>query len=187
MLMNDRWIIEQCENNSMITPYSPTKVRSVADQRVVSYGVNSFGYDITLGNEFKIFTGTGTLDVKNPNTLTVDTMTATDYYDIPAGAMILAVSAEKIVMPKNATGVVMGKSTYARLGILANTTPLEAGWHGTITLELTNMNNSPVRLYVGEGIGQILFFTGVLPKEIYRGNYNGQENVTLPRIKHPTE
>ena len=180
-LLCDKQIAELAYVNSMIKPYNAGKVRSLNGERVISYGQSSYGYDVTLSDEFMSYLGNTTLDPKNPRTLSVSRYTVeSEYLDLPPNTAILARTNEYITMPDDITGIVLGKSTYARCGLFCNTTPLEAGWEGEVTLELRNLESHPIRLYINEGIAQILFFRGELPTHTYNGSYQGQRGVTLP-------
>lgn len=185
MILNDHQIRELVFSHNMIFPYISLKVRKKEGKKVISYGQNSYGYDVTLANEFVSYLGNTTLDPKDPRTLSVSRYKVdTPYFDLQPNTAILARTNEYIKMPDNVTGIILGKSTYARLGILCNTTPLEAGWEGEVTLELRNLESRPVRLYINEGIAQILFYRGVPPTNTYNGSYQKQKGVTLPFNPH---
>lgn len=182
-ILNDIQIADLAINDLMINPYYENKIRfNQQGERVISFGQNSYGYDVTLANEFTTYIGNTIVDPKNPTSLSVyNYITNEPYFDLEPNTAILAHTIEEVKMPPDVTGIVLGKSTYCRCGLLINTTPLEAGWCGQITLELRNLETHPIRLYVGEGIAQILFFKGNLPpKEVYNGTYQGQSGVTLP-------
>ena len=182
-ILNDTQIGQLSETMGLIRPYIARKVRTVKGKHVISYGQSSYGYDLTLSPEFVSYADSVTvLDPKNKKSLRCHRFEAEDYLDLPAGATVLARTKETITMPKNVTGVVLGKSTYARCGTLLNTTPIEAGWRGQVTLEITNIGPASVRLYVNEGIAQVLFFAGAPPANTYRGSYQDQKGVTLPKV-----
>lgn len=167
-LQSDIEILEQCELNEMIVPYvtESTKVNEQGE-RILSYGPSSYGYDLRLDNSFKVFHNRNpevVIDPKNPIhlNLTYDDVTVTDrdYILVPPNGFILGSSVERIKMPRDFTGVVLGKSTLARSAIECLTTPLEAGWEGHVTLEFSNASHNPVKLYINEGCCQVLFFKG---------------------------
>lgn len=167
----------------IITPYCP---HLVTEKGVISYGQSSVGYDIRLGSEFRIFTNfhAGTIDPKRvrPSLLTRHVGTSCL---IPPNAFVLGSSLETFHMPKDVFGLCLGKSTYARCGIVVNLTPLEPGWVGQLTIEISNTTPLPARVYSGEGISQIVFFkVSPAPKQTYasrHGKYQGQRGVTLAR------
>lgn len=161
MLKSDKWILEQCRKTRMIAPYVDRKVSS----GVVSYGISSYGYDIRLGNRFAYFEQVSEdypVDVKRfeETTSGKEIVVTGDHMIIPPHGFLLGHSYERISMPEDVLALCIGKSTYARVGIVLNTTPLEPGWSGYLTLELSNTTDSYVKLYVGEGIGQLVFFGG---------------------------
>ena len=169
----------------MIDPFFDGQKRN----GVISYGLSSYGYDIRVADEFKVFTpGVGDLAVVDPKQL--DTRALVDFVGgvciIPPNSFALARSLEYIRMPRNVLGTVLGKSTYARCGIVTNFTPLEPGWHGFITIEISNTTPMPAKIYANEGIAQVLFFEGDAPCEISyadkQGKYQGQQGVVLPRL-----
>jgi len=174
MLKNDRWIYAQAQN--MITPFEPGLIRTAEltpglARRVISYGLSSYGYDLRLSPEdFRIFRhipGT-VVDPKrfNPDNLEpaqlhwCSTGDESRYFILPAHSYGLGVALEHLAIPENVTALFIGKSTYARCGIIANLTPGEAGWRGHLTLELSNSSGADCRLYANEGIVQALFFEG---------------------------
>ena len=193
MLKNDRWIIEQAENG-MISPFIPAQVRQWEGIPVISYGVSSYGCDIRLSpSEFLVFKRIpgAIVDPKafNPNNLEQAELhhdESGSYFILPANSYGLGVSLETIAMPPNVTAICMGKSTYARVGIIANTTPLEAKWFGHITLEFSNSSSSDCRIYANEGVVQLLFLEGEPCITTYNdrfGKYQGQnDRVTLAKV-----
>ena len=193
MLKNDRWIIEQAENG-MISPFIPAQVRQWEGIPVISYGVSSYGCDIRLSpSEFLVFKRIpgAIVDPKafNPNNLEQAELhhdKSGSYFILPANSYGLGVSLETIAMPPNVTAICMGKSTYARVGIIANTTPLEAKWFGHITLEFSNSSSSDCRIYANEGVVQLLFLEGEPCITTYSdrlGKYQGQsDRVTLAKV-----
>ncbi|MGA1621953.1 MAG: dCTP deaminase [Synechocystis sp.] len=193
MIKNDIWIRAQAEQG-MITPFEPHLIRRVEDQPIISFGLSSFGYDIRLSPaDFRIFRhipGT-VVDPKqfNPHNLE-QTQLHTDqdgsYFILPAHSYGLGVALEKLDVPDNVIIVCLGKSTYARCGIIANTTPAEAAWRGHLTLEFSNSSSADCRIYANEGIVQLLFFEGDPCSVSYatrQGKYQDQQlAVTLPRV-----
>jgi len=179
----DIWIEKMALEHKMIEPF----VREQARDGVISYGVSSYGYDIRVADEFKIF--------HNVNFTVVDPKNFDDrafvevqgeICTIPPNSFALARSIEYFRMPRNVTGVVLGKSTYARCRIVTNFTPLEAGWEGHITIEISNTTPLPARIYANEGIAQVLFFAGDEPCRVSyadrKGKYQGQRGITLPKL-----
>jgi dCTP deaminase len=195
MLKNDRWILEKSESG-MITPFESQLVKQdlTYERPIISYGLSSYGYDIRLSPvEFRIFRhipGT-VINPKrfNPRNLEATELHADDdgsFFVLPAHSYGLGVALEKLVIPENITVVCIGKSTYARCGIIANMTPAEAGWRGHLTLEFSNSSNADCRIYANEGIVQLLFFEGDVCTISYakrNGKYQDQiEKVTTARV-----
>jgi dCTP deaminase len=182
-LKADNWIKKLAKERGMIDPFVDTQVR----EGVISYGVSSYGYDIRVSDEFKIFTNihSRVVDPKEFDPKAYVGFTG-DVCIIPPNSFVLARSVEMMRMPPNVTGVVLCKSTYIRAGILIPTTVLEAGWEGIITLEITNVTPLPAKVYANEGIAQILFFEGdELCDTSYadrKGKYQNQQGVVLPRV-----
>lgn len=167
----------------MIDPFVPGQVRD----GVVSYGLSSFGYDIRVADEFKVFTDVHSVVVDpkafDPRSF-VDIQG--DHCIIPPNSFALARTLEYFRIPEDVLVVCVGKSTYARCGIIVNVTPLEPGWHGHLTLEISNTTPLPAKVYANEGLAQLLFFQGdEVPAVTYAqraGKYQGQQGVTLPRM-----
>lgn len=192
MLLNDKEIKKLCEEG-MIIPYLPKLINKNNDQKAISYGQSSFGYDIRLSpSDVKIFRGVPNKIVDPKNFLGMfleDQETTEDvsgrYFILPAFSYSLGVSVEEFKMPNNVTAICLGKSTYARCGILINVTPLEAGWRGFLTIEISNISSSSVKIYLDEGIAQLLFLKGNLPECSYNdrnGKYQNQaQKVVFPR------
>jgi dCTP deaminase len=182
-LKADNWIKRLAKEQGMIDPFVDTQVR----EGVISYGVSSYGYDIRVSDEFKIFTNihSRVVDPKEFDPKAYVDFTG-EVCIIPPNSFVLARSVEMMRMPSNVTGVVLCKSTYIRAGILIPTTVLEAGWEGIITLEITNVTPLPAKVYANEGIAQILFFEGdELCDTSYadrKGKYQNQQGVVLPRV-----
>ena len=183
-IMPDHWIREMAVNHGMIEPF----VEKQTAEGKISYGLSSYGYDSRCSNEFKIFTNVDSaiVDPKNftPNSF-VDR--ETDVCIIPPNSFVLTRSVEYFRIPKDVLVVCLGKSTYARCGLIVNVTPLEPGWEGHVTLEISNTTPLPAKVYANEGVAQFLFFKGSSDCEVTyadrAGKYMGQQGVTLPRIK----
>lgn len=193
MIKNDKWILEKA-NQGMIQPFESSLIRKQDDLSVISFGVSSYGYDIRLSpKEFKIFRhipGT-VIDPKNFNSGNLEsTELHTDsngnYFILPAHSYGLGVALEKLEVPDNITVICIGKSTYARCGIIANLTPAEAAWRGHLTLEFSNSSSADCRIYANEGIVQLLFLEGDpcdVSYETRKGKYQDQqESVTIARV-----
>ena len=182
-IMPDKWIKEQSLKNNMITPFEKT----LNNKGVLSYGLSSYGYDARVSNKFKIFTNVDsvTVDPKNfMNESFVDR--EANHCIIPPNSFVLARTVEYFKIPKNVLVICVGKSTYARCGIIVNVTPLEPGWEGHVTLEFSNTTPLPAKIYANEGAAQFLFFKGdeVCEKSYSErdGKYMNQKGVTLPKL-----
>ncbi|WAL60644.1 dCTP deaminase [Thermocoleostomius sinensis] len=193
MIKNDTWILEMAANG-MIEPFEPRLVRHVDGLPVISYGLSSYGYDLRLSpSEFRIFKhipGT-VVDPKNFNPANLEPVALHSdengsYFILPAHSYGLGVALERLAVPENVTVVCIGKSTYARVGLIANLTPAEAGWRGHLTLEFSNSSSADCRIYANEGIVQLLFLEGApcaISYETRRGKYQDQpEQVTLAKV-----
>ena len=186
-IKSDKWIRRMAQQHRMIEPFEPGQVRHVDGQKIVSYGTSSYGYDIRCSNEFKLFTNLNStiVDPKNfdPNSFVEVTG---DYCIIPPNSFALARTVEYFRIPRNVLTICLGKSTYARCGIIVNVTPLEPGWEGHVTLEFSNTTPLPAKIYANEGACQFLFLKGNEPCETSyadrAGKYMGQRGVTLPRL-----
>ena len=182
-IKSDRWIRRMAEEHGMIEPFEAGQVRD----GVVSYGLSSYGYDIRVADEFKVFTDVFSVvvDPKNFDPKSFVDIKA-DHCIIPPNSFALARTMEYFRIPKDVLVVCLGKSTYARCGIIVNVTPLEPGWHGHLTLEISNTTPLPAKIYANEGLAQLLFFQGdEVPEVTYamrNGKYQGQVGVTLPRL-----
>lgn len=187
MLLNDNEIFKLCDKeNGMIQPFEPNLVKQVYDTKVLSYGLGSFGYDISIGDIYKLYNSnfTGVIDPKH-----IDPAMFYDYSgevaELPPNSSNLAHSYEYFNIPPDIEVICLGKSTYARAGLLINVTPLEAGWRGVLTIELVNLNPRPIKIYSFEGIAQLLFFRGKRPQVTYAdraGKYQNQVGIVLPRV-----
>jgi dCTP deaminase len=182
-LKSDSWIRDRSIKDKMINPFCEDQI----GKGVVSYGLSSYGYDIRVGREFKIFTNVNTtvVDPKNfDNQSIVDI--ETDVAIIPANSFALARTVEYFKMPNDVLAICLGKSTYARCGIIVNVTPFEPGFEGHITIEISNTTPLPAKIYANEGIAQVLFLQGDEPCEVTyadkKGKYQSQRGITLPRI-----
>jgi dCTP deaminase len=180
---SDRWIRKMAIEHRMIEPFTETQVRS----GVISYGLSSYGYDVRIADEFKIFTNINhtVVDPKEFDPRSFVDVQASECI-IPPNSFALARSVEYFRIPRNVLVVCVGKSSYARCGIIVNVTPLEPEWEGIVTLEVSNTTPLPARIYAGEGIAQFLFFEGDEPCETSyadrKGKYQAQSGLTLPRL-----
>ena len=182
-ILSDRWIRRMAEEKGMIEPFVDSQKR----EGVISYGLSSYGYDARVGSDFKIFTNvdSAVVDPKNfADNSFVDR--TTDVCIIPPNSFALARTVEYFRIPRSVLTICLGKSTYARCGIIVNVTPLEPEWEGHVTLEFSNTTPLPARVYANEGVAQVIFIESDEPCETsYRdrgGKYQGQKGVTLPRI-----
>jgi dCTP deaminase len=186
-IKSDRWIRRMAEQQGMIDPFEPGQVKHAADgQRIVSYGTSSYGYDVRCSREFKIFTNINStiVDPKHFDPKSFVDVVA-DECIIPPNSFALARTVEYFRIPRDVLVVCLGKSTYARCGIIVNVTPLEPEWEGHVTLEFSNTTPLPARIYANEGVAQMLFFqSDEVCETSYKdrgGKYQGQTGVTLPR------
>lgn len=182
MIKPDRWIRKMATEHRMIEPFIENQVRD----NVISYGLSSFGYDIRIANEYKVFTNVNSaiIDPKVFNSASFVDFIG-DICIIPPNSFVLARTVEYFRIPANVLSICIGKSTYARCGLIVNVTPLEPGWEGFLTLEISNTTPLPARIYSNEGIAQLLFFEGDTPEITYadrKGKYQNQQGVTLPRL-----
>jgi dCTP deaminase len=172
------------QEHRMIEPFVEGQVRA----GVVSYGLSSFGYDIRVADEFRLFTpATGQLSVIDPKA--VDERAMAPYRGevciVPPNSFALARTVEYFRIPRNVLTICLGKSTYARCGIIVNVTPFEPEWEGYVTIEISNTTPLPAKIYANEGIAQVIFFEGDAPEISYadrKGKYQGQHGITLPRL-----
>ena len=186
-IKSDKWIKEMSTSNGMIEPFSENQVRlDSSGNKLISYGVSSFGYDVRCSNEFKVFTNinSAVVDPKNFDANSfVDVKS--DVCVIPPNSFALARTIEYFKIPRKVLTICLGKSTYARCGIIVNVTPLEPEWEGHVTLEFSNTTNLPAKIYAGEGVAQLIFLESDEDCEVsYRdrgGKYQGQTGVTLPK------
>jgi len=184
-IKSDKWIKKMAREHGMIEPFISSQVRFVNDQKVVSYGTSSYGYDVRCANEFKIFTNihSGIVDPKRFDENSFVNRVS-DVCIIPPNSFALARTVEYFRIPRNVLTICLGKSTYARCGIIVNVTPLEPEWEGHVTLEFSNTTPLPAKIYAHEGVAQMLFLESDEECEVsYRdrgGKYQGQQGVTLP-------
>ncbi len=182
-IKNDRWIIEMAKNHGMIEPFESSQQRS----GVVSYGVSAYGYDMRVAPEYKIFTNvlSSIVDPKQFDPKSFVEFEG-DVCIVPPNSFALARSVEYFRIPRNVMTITVGKSTYARCGIITNVTPFEPEWEGYVTLEISNTTPLPAKIYSNEGIAQVLFFEGdegpLVSYKDKKGKYQGQVGVTLPKI-----
>lgn len=182
-LKPDHWIRKMALEYGMIEPFVDRQVR----QGVISFGVSSYGYDMRVADEFKVFTNvfSAIVDPKDFSQNSFVDIKA-DVCIVPPNSFALARSVEYFRIPRNVLCVTTGKSTYARCGIITNVTPFEPGWEGYVTLEISNTTPLPARIYANEGIAQVLFFEADEECEVSyadkRGKYQGQTGVTPPRL-----
>jgi dCTP deaminase len=182
-ILSDRWIRRMAQEKGMIEPFVDAQKRA----GVISYGLSSYGYDARVGTDFKIFTNVNSavVDPKNFDQSSFVDRT-TDVCIIPPNSFALARTVEYFRIPRDVLVICVGKSTYARCGIIVNVTPLEPEWEGHVTLEFSNTTPLPAKIYANEGACQFLFLQGNEPCEVsYRdkaGKYQGQRGVTLPKI-----
>jgi dCTP deaminase len=184
-IKSDRWI-RRMAAKGMIEPFAEGQVRTQDGRKIVSYGTSSYGYDVRCAGEFKIFTNINStiIDPKN-----FDVNSFVDFNGdvciVPPNSFALARTVEYLRIPRNVIVICLGKSTYARCGIIVNVTPLEPEWEGHVTLEFSNTSPLPARIYANEGVAQMLFFeSDEVCETSYRdrgGKYQGQKGVTLPR------
>jgi dCTP deaminase len=182
-IMNDRWITEMATEHGMIEPFESSQVRS----GVISYGVSSYGYDMRVADDFRIFTNvlSSVVDPKAFDPKSFVEFTG-DVCIVPPNSFALARSVEYFRIPRNVMTICLGKSTYARCGIITNVTPFEPEWEGFVTLEISNTTPLPAKIYANEGIAQVLFFRGEEPPVVSyadkKGKYQAQRGVTLPKL-----
>ena len=186
-IKSDNWIRRMAREQRMIEPFEPNQVRERNGHRIVSYGTSSYGYDVRCANEFKIFTNINSTIV-DPKAFDEKSFVDVngDVCIIPPNSFALARTVEYLRIPRSVLVVTLGKSTFARCGVIVNVTPLEPEWEGHVTLEFSNTTPLPAKIYANEGACQFLFLQGNEPCEVsYRdkaGKYQGQRGVTLPKI-----
>ncbi len=180
----DKWIRRMALEHKMIEPFEEKQVRA----GVISYGLSSYGYDIRVADEFRVFTNvySTVVDPKDFDPQSFVEIKGQGYCLIPPNSFALARTVEYFRIPRNVLCVCIGKSSYARCGILVNVTPLEPSWQGILTLEISNTTPLPAKIYANEGIAQLLFFESDEECEISyadrKGKYQQQTEITLPRL-----
>lgn len=188
-IKSDKWIREMAQSVGMIEPYCPSQINRIDNRRVISYGTSSYGYDIRCSEDFKVFTNLNSTIV-DPKQF--DPASFVDFSGevciIPPNSFALARTIEYFRIPRNVLTICLGKSTYARCGIIVNVTPFEPEWEGFVTLEFSNTTPLPAKIYANEGVAQVVFFeadSGDVCEVSYKdrgGKYQKQEGVTLPKI-----
>lgn len=184
-IKSDKWIRKMARDHKMIEPFISAQVRYGESGKIVSYGTSSYGYDVRCANEFKVFTNVHS-KVVDPKNFSTDSFVdvVSDACIIPPNSFVLARTVEYFRIPRNVLTICLGKSTYARCGIIVNVTPLEPEWEGHVTLEFSNTTPLPAKIYAGEGVAQMLFLQSDEECETsYKdrgGKYQGQREVTLP-------
>jgi dCTP deaminase len=191
-IKSDRWIRSKCvggnPDRTDIFPMIDPFVEKQTSEGIISYGLSSYGYDCRITDEFRIFSNTkgGIIDPKNFDKEMLVEVIGKPYVDIPPNSFALARTLEYFRIPRNILTICVGKSTYARCGIIVNVTPFEPEWEGYATMEISNTNTSPARIYSNEGIAQILFFESDEMCEVSyadrKGKYQKQTELTLPKV-----
>jgi dCTP deaminase len=182
-IKSDKWIKRMALEHAMIEPFVDSQMRT----GVISFGVSSYGYDVRVGDEFKVFTNVynTVVDPKNFDSKSFVDIRA-DVCIIPPNSFALASTIEYFRIPRDILTICLGKSTYARCGIIVNVTPFEPEWEGHVTIEISNTTPLPAKIYANEGIAQVLFFQGDEPCDVSykdkKGKYQAQRGVTLPKI-----
>jgi dCTP deaminase len=194
-ILPDTWIKKMAKEHQLISPFENSLVKESSGNRIISAGLSSFGYDIRLAIDgFKLFCSNGDTEI-DPKAFSPDIVetpvlhTSKDhsqYYLIPPHSYALGLSLETFSIPRQVTGIAYGKSTYTRSGLLVNTTPLEAGWKGRLVIALANLTNYPHRVYVNEGISQVIFLSSPeaceTSYEDRGGKYQHQQNITYAQV-----
>lgn len=182
-LKPDSWIRKMADEYAMIEPFIGHQVR----EGVISYGLSSYGYDMRVADEFKIFTNIHSA-VVDPKNLALNSFVDVqgDFCIIPPNSFALARSVEYFRIPRSVLTICLGKSTYARIGLIVNVTPFEPEWEGYVTIEISNTTPLPAKVYANEGLAQVLFFEGDDSCELSyadrKGKYQGQRGITLPSV-----
>ena len=182
-VLSDKWIKEMVRTNNMISPFENKQVRG----NKISYGLSSFGYDARVSNEFKIFTNVNS-EIIDPKNFKLNNFISKkgDECIIPPNSFVLSSTVEYFRIPNDVMVICLGKSTYARCGIIVNVTPLEPSWEGNVTLEFSNTTPLPAKIYANEGAAQLIFLKGNEKPDITYADRNGkymkQSGVTLPKV-----
>ena len=182
-IMPDAWIRQMATEKGMIEPFVETQRR----EGTISFGLSSYGYDARVADEFKVFTNVDNAIVDPKNFSDTGFVTRKgETCIVPPNSFVLAHTVEYFRIPRDILVICLGKSTYARCGLIVNVTPLEPEWEGQVTIEISNTTPLPARIYANEGICQFLFLQGAAPPEVSyadrRGKYMGQRGVSLPRL-----
>ncbi len=183
----DVWIEKMAREQGMISPFEPRQVRAVEGNPAVSFGLSSFGYDVRVADEFRVFTNVYS-NLVDPKAFDARGLVEFkgSHCDIPPNSFALAITVETFRIPRNVLTLCVGKSTYARCGIIVNVTPFEPGWEGRAVLEISNSTPLPARIYANEGIAQVLFFESEQPCAVAyndrHGKYQGQREMTFPKV-----
>lgn len=186
-LCSDKWIRTMAKKHGMIEPFEDQQIKQHENQKIISYGLSSYGYDLRVAKEFKIFTNINNslVDPKNFPEQAFVTI-ENDFCIIPPNSFALAKSVEYFRIPRNVLTICIGKSTYARCGIIVNVTPFEPEWEGFVTLEISNTTPLPAKIYANEGLAQVIFFEATETCETSYadrlGKYMKQTDITLPMV-----
>ena len=184
----DSWIRRMAKDHGMIEPFEENQVRHAKDERLVSYGLSSYGYDLRVANEFKVFTNvfSSVVDPKDFDEKSFVDITTNEYCIVPPNSFALARSVEYFRIPRDVLTVCLGKSTYARCGIIVNVTPFEPEWEGHVTLEISNTTPLPAKIYANEGLAQVIFFRAGEACDVSyadrKGKYMKQRGITIPKM-----
>ena len=182
-VLSDKWIKEMVRTYNMISPFEDKQVRDTK----ISYGLSSFGYDVRVTNEFKMFTNVNS-EIIDPKNFKQNNFISKNGEEciIPPNSFVLSSTIEYFKIPEDVMVICLGKSTYARCGIIVNVTPLEPGWEGYVTLEFSNTTPLPAKIYANEGVAQFIFLKGNEKPDITyadrKGKYMKQSGVTLPKL-----
>ncbi len=192
---SDRWILRMCREHSLITPFEERLIREIDGRRVISAGLSSYGYDLRLASDgFRVFSPIASVEIDpknfNESSLIESPLRKSEdgshYWLLPPHSYALGVTVETFNIPRNVIAYCLGKSTYARSGLIVNTTPLEPGWRGRLVLEFSNSANLPVRIYANEGIAQVTFFESdedcLVSYADRAGKYQDQTGLVTPRL-----
>ena len=185
-IKSDRWIQTMAREHGLIEPFEPQQIRELDGRRVISYGTSSYGYDIRCAPEFKVFTNINSA-VVDPKSFDSESFVDVnrDVCIIPPNSFALARTVEYFRIPRNVLTICLGKSTYARCGIIVNVTPLEPEWEGYVTLEFSNTTPLPAKIYANEGVAQVIFLESdescAVSYADRGGKYQHQTGVTLPK------
>jgi len=183
---SDKWIRRMAKEQGLIEPFEPQQIKQKDNQKLISYGTSSYGYDVRCASEFRIFTNINSAIV-DPKDFDSNSFVNqdSDVCIIPPNSFALARTVEYFRIPRNILTICLGKSTYARCGIIVNVTPLEPEWEGHVTLEFSNTTTLPAKIYANEGVAQVIFFeSDEVCETSYKdrgGKYQGQKGVTLPK------